>query len=593
MLSRIPWYNSIPKLLDRESEENPRKRLLRERICELYKVILLYQIRIVCSQRNEMSHASLATVDQGQTLTDADLSVTDILNAEKTLEDFLGEGIQGQMMGQFADPRDSQRDATTVSGGQRGGDQAVNGETRVKILLDNLSAVDRQQHHRGLGSEKGKTLMPLYDRLYQWISSLPEYKAFEADENRILWVTGTLGTGKLICTSAIMWELSRNAIKGFHPTLLSFSRDGNGQQKPENATSAIKSLFHAILKDQSCLVDLVADELESTDRKHLSYANDFYALSLILNRMVQDKRFKPTLILIDGVDEIQGDGTDFSRFLKLMRTTMSISHNIKWVVSADTLPKSDAIDVGLRISLDNGYPGSLAVFNDYYIPSKVEELTQYGNYHKDLRHQITKLLQDSSSGNFFWADVTCEVIKRAEPWHARHILEELLNYRNSSISKASPYSFMMDKISKLPFGDNDHCLDFFRAMAEIDQPIKLTELRALVNLPSEVDIERLINKQCFAFLEVCSGSVCFTHRSARDYYIGYVKEKSIQRHQWIVQNCLLFLSNLFRPPTSDDSYEEQTRDLTKSIYYPTVYWIRHLRHVADRKTRDCVVDFMT
>lgn len=321
-----------------------------------------------------------------------------------------------------------------------------------------------------------------------------EYKAFEANENRILRVTGTLGTEKLICTSAIMWEFSQSAIKGFHPIFLSFSRNSNGQQKPENAASTSKSLIHAMLKDQSCLVNLIADELEFMDRKHLSYANDYYTLSLILNKIVQDTRLSPTLIIIDSVDEIQGDGTDFSRFLKLMRTTASISHNIKWVVSADALSQSDAIEGGVQISLDNGYPRSVAACNDYYIPSKVEEFTHFGNYHKDLRSEIMKILQDSSFGNFFWADLACKIIKRVDPWHSQHILEELLNYRKSSTSAASPYSFMMDNISKLPFGDSYHCLKILGVMAEVYQPTKLTELRALVNLPPEIDIERLIEK---------------------------------------------------------------------------------------------------
>lgn len=272
---------------------------------------------------------------------------------------------------------------------------------------------------------------------------------------------------------------------------------------------------------------------------------------------------------------------------------MSISHNIKWLVSSDALPLLDKIDAGLRISLDNGYPENLATFNDYYVPSKVEELTNYRYYPRDLRNQVMKLLQDLSSGNFFWADVACEVIKRGESWHAQHILQELLKYRKSSVSKVGPYSLMMDNINRLPFGDNDHCLKFFGAMAEIYQPVKLTELRALVNLPPEVDIEILIKKRCFAFLELCCGSICFIHRSAREFFIDYMEESSIQRHQWIVQNCLLFLSKLFRSPTSDDSYEQQSRNLTKPIYYPAVYWIRHLCHVVDRETRDLVVDFMT
>ncbi|KAL6894694.1 hypothetical protein GGI43DRAFT_411974 [Trichoderma evansii] len=180
-------------------------------------------------------------------------------------------------MGQSIDSCDDRRDVATT--GLRS-DQVVNNETKVKMLLDNLSAVDRKQHHRGLSSEKGKTLIPLYEQLYQWISSLPEYRTFEVNEDRILWIIGTLGTGKLICMSAIMWGISRKEHKNFHPLLLSFSRDGNGQQKPENAISAIKSLIHAILKSQSSLVDIIANEFASIGRKHLSYANEFYALSL-------------------------------------------------------------------------------------------------------------------------------------------------------------------------------------------------------------------------------------------------------------------------------------------------------------------------
>lgn len=46
----------------------------------------------------------------------------------------------------------------------------------------------------------------------------------------------------------------------------------------------MKNLIYAILMTQSCLVNIIADELESIRRKRLSYASDFYALSLILKR---------------------------------------------------------------------------------------------------------------------------------------------------------------------------------------------------------------------------------------------------------------------------------------------------------------------
>jgi hypothetical protein len=592
VLSRLPWYNFLPKLLDGEGEESSQERLLRGRIRELYKAVLFYQIRIVCSQRNGHSQISFAKANQGLPLNNADLSVAEIVGAEKALECLLGVCIEGQIR-KFTHSHSGQGDATTVKHSQRGSSMA-NDETRVAMLLDDLSAVDRQQHHRGLRSERTKALIPLYEQLYQWISSLSEYKAFEANEVRMLWVIGTLGTGKLICMSAIMWAHSQQENKNCSPLLLSFLRNGNGHQKPKTAASAIKSLIYAILKEQSCLVDLFINELEDIGRGHLSHANDFYVLSLILNKMVQDKRFQPALILIDGVDEIQGDSAEFNRFVRLMRTTMSISSNIKWLLSADALPASEELSTERYISLDGNYFRNMEIFNAYYIPFKVGELAQYGSYDEPLRLQLTELLRSLSLGNFFWADVVCEYIIQTDSWHAQHILQELLAYRKSLNSKFSPYSFMIGNISKLPFGDNVHCLKILGAMAEAYCSIKVSELKVLVNLPPEVYIERLVTNRCFSFLELCCGSVCFTHRSARDFYVGHVNESSAQRHQWIVKNCLFFLSGLFNSPAGDGLHERRAANLAIPTYYPIVYWIQHLSHVIDdEEIIDQAIDVMT
>lgn len=106
--------------------------------------------------------------------------------------------------------------------------------------------------------------------------------------------------------------------------------------------------------------------------------------------------------------------------------------------------------------------------------------------------------------------------------------------------------------------------------------------------------KKLITKYCFAFLDLCRGSVCFTHHSAREFYIGHVIELSTQRHGWIVQNCLTFPTNFFNSSVGNDSDEERSRHLTMPTYYPTVYWIRHLCHIIDDEEATAqAVDFMT
>ncbi|KAM0464224.1 hypothetical protein ACHAPV_002776 [Trichoderma viride] len=427
--------------------------------------------------------------------------MADSENSEKELELFLGKSIECRTR-QFVDFQAGQRNLA-VHEKQRGGAPTENNETSVEMLIDDLSAVDRQLNHHDLNRNKDENLALLYEWLYWWISSFFEYKAFDVNQSRMLWITGALGTGKSTCMSAVMWGLSQKKHSTFLPLFFSFSRGDNGQPKPENAASAVKSLIYAILMDQSCLVDVLVDEHKSTGRKRFSHANDFYALSQILNRMVQDQRFRPTLILVDSVDEIRGDDKEYSRFLKLMKVTTNISPNVKWLVSADTLPSSDEIDIRLQISLDKGCSKKLDIINNFYIPYKVKELNFHLSHDGTFTDRVTELLQNISSGDFFWADTAFEIARREDPQSVLDVLQRMLDFLNSSEFMVSPYLVMMDKIARLPIEECSRCLIILGAMAEVYQPISLAELSALANLPPNADVKGLITKHCFAFLEIC------------------------------------------------------------------------------------------
>lgn len=574
-LSRLPWYNFLPQLLDKEGKECSRKKLLRERIRELYKAILLYQIRIVCSQQNGPSQIFLTQTSQDLPLVNANLSMADSENSEKELELFLGKSIECRTR-QFVDFQAGQRNLA-VHEKQRGGAPTENNETSVEMLIDDLSAVDRQLNHHDLNRNKDENLALLYEWLYWWISSFFEYKAFDVNQSRMLWITGALGTGKSTCMSAVMWGLSQKKHSTFLPLFFSFSRGDNGQPKPENAASAVKSLIYAILMDQSCLVDVLVDEHKSTGRKRFSHANDFYALSQILNRMVQDQRFRPTLILVDSVDEIRGDDKEYSRFLKLMKVTTNISPNVKWLVSADTLPSSDEIDIRLQISLDKGCSKKLDIINNFYIPYKVKELNFHLSHDGTFTDRVTELLQNISSGDFFWADTAFEIARREDPQSVLDVLQRMLDFLNSSEFMVSPYLVMMDKIARLPIEECSRCLIILGAMAEVYQPISLAELSALANLPPNADVKGLITKHCFAFLEICDDLVGFSHRSARDFCIVHMAETLVPIRRRIAERCLHILSNWFDLPAD----KGQKEDLIMPSYYPTVYWIRHLYHVIN------------
>jgi hypothetical protein len=112
VISRLAWYNVLPNLLfNHEYCNNTRDRadlkdervLLRSRILEVYKAVLLYHIRIVCFQGNEgillrafPESSVLITAEGGDILQFAVEipDVVDIIEAEEALSRFGGRNVQ-------------------------------------------------------------------------------------------------------------------------------------------------------------------------------------------------------------------------------------------------------------------------------------------------------------------------------------------------------------------------------------------------------------------------------------------------------------------------------------------------------------------
>ncbi|KAL8943000.1 MAG: hypothetical protein Q9211_001149 [Gyalolechia sp. 1 TL-2023] len=560
-----PASSVLPKLLARDSsydgpegrDSNEEQQLLKERIIGLYKAILSYQIG-VCIQSIHLPGRAFAELRQASSSASGNHSEAGVVDAEKALACFGTEALKHEK------PHRKQ--------------------AKKEALLKDLNAIDTGQSISALIRQKSKTLKPLYE----WVCSTPEYVKFDKGDACMLWVSGAGGTGTSMLMLAMIDGITRQRLESSDSTLLSYSFCGIGQRRPENAASVVKSLIYLVLEHQPELVDHLAKKCESTGRKHFSSADDFYALSLVLYSMIQSERFKSTLFVIDGIDECMVEGLD--SFLSLITTTIRLSSRVKWMASVCSdkkgvvsTPLEMVVQPHLDLDFENGKVRE--IFEKYYIPSKVEELAQHGRYEREFRADVVRKLSELSCRNFLWADIACEAIIQDDSWHALDNLDLL------PAGLGPLYGHMKGEIEVIRPQDRDFCRKVLLVMAIAIRPLHITELEAVVDSPSNLDLGSLIQKRCFAFLELCDGMVYFRHHSARDFVRQETKSEFPRAHSRVVESCLLSLKKSWRQSAAVSPGVNSTDSVTLTDY-ATIYWIRHL-HDTEGIEEAAVIQFLT
>ena len=198
--------------IETQSPQSVRKRL-EQRVVELYKAILLYQMKSVCSYyRNQYKEFFLNLVD----LKGWDGVRTDVTTAENTLKEdwkqynlvqmnyLWGSLIEhtGKMETQLGNIGVTIRDVITQQ-------KEMQGDETKKQCFRDLYYIDPQDDMQRILEEKEDLL----EGACEWIFEDERYAAFtnlgESDlpPNRVLWVKGVAGTGKTMLLIGIIRKL--------------------------------------------------------------------------------------------------------------------------------------------------------------------------------------------------------------------------------------------------------------------------------------------------------------------------------------------------------------------------------------------------
>ncbi|KAN0075185.1 hypothetical protein V8E54_007796 [Elaphomyces granulatus] len=593
VISRMDWYWNLSTLLFKDDTDDNYSARLREqlgkRVVDLYKELLLYQVKTVCSYyRNRWLallrdiikldnwDGGLQGVERAEKIFEQDLNVYINQEIGSNLQELvkIAKGKEVELRQELVFLRDlnqALQDRVT----QEKERVSQKKEKENKDCLQALYVIDPTVEIKAIENKKE----PLLRDLYEWILISDQYKDFASwtDNNphRLLWIKGDPGKGKTMLLIGIIRELSLQ-LESNSPHLSYFFIQGT-DSKSNTATAVLRCLIWMMLVQNPSLIPHFKREYDPIGPRYFD-RNAFEALSKVFDNMLADPSLSRTYLIVDALDEC----VNVTKLLRLISATAEKSSKVKWLVSSryrsniqSQLKERARLDLELNAE-------SISTAVDAYIDHKLSKL----DYHEDLRAQVADELHKRADGTFLWVALVCRLLDSTNHYEAMLILGEMPS------DLKGLYDRMMNQINKLKRRDPGFCKDILSIMTLAYRPLRLSELATLVKLPHEVPTIEIV-KKCASFLTLRSDTVYLIHQSAQDYLSSKDVEPEIfpdgcaATHRHILSRSLDVMENslhediynLKDPGCLIDEIKPVNPDPLDQFRYACVYWADHLSEI--------------
>ena len=498
----MDWYCALTEhLLDKSSIQAVDKlfdsvlQQLEEEVIALYKALLQYQMKSVCSYyyRNPafVFLRGLANLDDW----DSDLkSVTD---AEETLQKDLDRYSSQHMkstLGQLVkhakgrekllgDIRQDVRDFIALQ-------KEMQRDDKDAKCLQDLFVIDPQYDMDNI--EKKKDI--LFDDAYKWILDRKEYISFTnwgKDESvlsryQLLWVKGHAGTGKTMLLIGIIRELS-NRPAALVPNISHFFCQGTDETR-NSATAALRSLVWLLLVQQPYLITHLRRKHDVSGCSLFTDSNAFLALSDAFKSMLKDPRLSPVYLIVDALDECSQGLEDL---VQLISTSLTLSDKVKWLVFSRPEVKLKNPDTAeALVELD---AQSLERPVNAYINHKLTTMREKPGYDEDTLVELSSEIHQRAMNTFLWVALVFKELATLDGWDAIDAVKKI----PPGLSEL--YDHIMTRIGHEREIDQQRCKNVLVALSLAYRPLFLSELAILAGLGPKIKPERIVEK-CRSFL---------------------------------------------------------------------------------------------
>ncbi|APA11507.1 hypothetical protein sscle_08g062770 [Sclerotinia sclerotiorum 1980 UF-70] len=488
--------------------------------------------------------------------------------------------------GNFTNAGGSQFIASNLNSG--GGSININTHTLENRCLIDLRTTDPRLDKRRIEETKGGLL----DNVYNWIFDNSDFQQWHFNrDDRLLWIKGDPGKGKTMLLCGIINELQRS-----DETALAYFFCQGTDARINSAVAVLRGLIYMLLDRQPALLSHLQKRYEKAGEQLFKDANTFIALSEILKDILHDKNLKPTILIIDALDECQ---KDLPQLLRLIVSGLSISSRVKWLVSSRNWPEIEEqlqqAEQGTWLSLElNAESVSAAV--RWYIQEKVKYLARTKKYTTKTKDTIERYLLEHANGTFLWVALVCQNLEKARLFTN----SKLQDYP----SELDPlYNRMMEQIVDMEDIEAAQiCLQILAIVVIAYRPLTLDELMSLMEMNNENPLEEII-QLCGSFLVSRNRSVFFVHQSAKD----FLSKKAARRifpdgiskvHDKVFRNSVTIMSNtlkhniydLCHPGFPIDKVKQPDPDPLACVQYSCIYWVDHLKNGDPEQKKEYIQD---
>ncbi|KAI0909671.1 WD40 repeat-like protein [Ustulina deusta] len=602
VISRMDWYCALTELLLNKTniaDGNDFQAVLCQlegRIIELYKALLLYQMKSVRSYYRNQGARFLRDI---VCLDDWESDINLIKRIETTLQADAGQYYQEHAKISLNELVSQANTLTTLLGNIQQDIQsfilqqklASRDETESNCRKD-LRVVDPEDDMKRIENNKDELL----DDAYKWIFETSEYimfsnwedGGFESPQRQVLWLKGHAGTGKTMLMIGLIRQFS-NQPAALAPALSFFFCQGT-DTKLNNATAVLRSLIWLLLLQQPHLISHLLQKYKDSGASLFNDSNSFYALSTVFQNMLSDTRLSPVYFAVDALDECSEGRVDL---VKLISTTLALSKKVKWLLSSrpevDVLTELKTSET--LVELDTQH---LEVPVRVYIQHKLKILEGKKGYSNKILTDVSDIVHQRAGNTFLWVALAFKALGRKHGEYAIELISEM------PPGLSDLYRHMMTRIENSEEIKPQDCKKVLKAACLAFRPLRLSELTLVTGLSPSLTKSAV--EECGSFVTITGETVNLIHQSAKDYlrdkYNVELDPAGVaEGHMNVIERSLNAISSLERNIYKLD-FGFKPEDMTPPnpdplapLRYSCVYWIDHLCSL-DNETPGCLKTLM-
>lgn len=549
---------------------------LEAQIINLYKVLLTYEIKSVCSYYRNRGSVLLRDIIS---LDDWNGDIQAIKAAERVFHDDFATFARLETASDIKQLVTHVKEQSTAQITKE--DQQCMRDLRLSDPSDDKKRIE--QTKGGLLQES-----------CTWVLDNLEYQQWrDSGDSRLLWIKGDPGKGKTMLLCGIIDELSNQSNQSGYGVSYFFCQATDEQLN--NASAAIRGLIFMLVKQQPSLISHLRKKYDEAGKKLFEGLNTWIALSDIFTAILQDPTLNSTYLIIDAIDECV---SDFEKLLDLIVHATGINAGVKWIVSSRNWPKIEErlrlAEQKFKLSLELNTESIFSAVN-FYIEKKVHQLSDLKGYDEKTHSEIRSYLFNNANDTFLWVALVCQNLAKYPRWKVLKMLSTFPSGLDSLYDRMiEQMTTINDSGDSIDSSDISLCKQILAVMMSVYRPITLQELGCLIEISDElsVDIEflREIVALCGSFLTIREDTVYFIHQSAKDHLSKNdraifplegvhhnIFSLSLRAMNKVLKKNLYDLKDPAYLTENGISMPHAGSDPLSPIRYSCVHWVDHLR----------------